>query len=43
VAFVNGVLAQVRTDGQWTKSYNTWLSALGKAPTPPLAVYGRTR
>lgn len=43
VAFVNGVLAQLRADGEWTKSYNTWLPALGKAPTPPVAVYGRTR
>jgi len=44
VAFVNGVLAQMRADGQWTQSYNTWLAdALGKAPTPPVAVYGRTR
>jgi polar amino acid transport system substrate-binding protein len=44
VAFVNGVLAQMRADGQWTRSYNTWLAeALGKAPNPPVAVYGRTR
>jgi polar amino acid transport system substrate-binding protein len=44
VAFVNGVLAQMRADGQWTKSYNTWLAdALGQAPNPPVAVYGRTR
>jgi polar amino acid transport system substrate-binding protein len=43
VEFVNGVLAQMRSDGRWTKSYNTWLaSALGKAPSPPAAVYGRT-
>jgi polar amino acid transport system substrate-binding protein len=43
VEFVNGVLAQMRSDGQWTKSYNTWLAdALGKAPNPPVAVYGRT-
>ena len=43
VAFVNGVLAQMRADGRWTKSYNTWLAkALGPAPIP-VAVYGRTR
>jgi polar amino acid transport system substrate-binding protein len=43
VEFVNGVLAAMRADGQWTKSYNTWLAdALGKAPSPPVAVYGRT-
>ena len=43
VRFVNGVLEQMRSDGRWTKSYNTWLaSSLGKAPAPPKAVYGRT-
>ncbi|HSO64610.1 MAG TPA: glutamate ABC transporter substrate-binding protein [Ornithinibacter sp.] len=43
VQFVNGVLQDMRADGRWTKSYNTWLAAaLGKAPAPPTAVYGRT-
>ena len=42
VRFVNGVLDQMRTDGQWTKSYDTWLKGpLGPAPAPPAAVYGR--
>ena len=42
VRFVNGVLEQMRADGRWTKSYNTWLAdALGKAPAPPEPVYGR--
>jgi len=42
VKFVNGVLAQMRSDGQWTTAYNTWLkAALGPAPTPPAAIYGR--
>jgi len=42
VKFVNGVLEQMRTDGQWTTAYNTWLKdALGPAPAPPAAVYGR--
>ncbi len=42
VKFVNGVLQQMRTDGQWTTAYNTWLAAaLGPAPAPPSAVYGR--
>jgi polar amino acid transport system substrate-binding protein len=42
VQFVNGVLAQMRTDGQWTKAYDTWLkAALGPAPAPPAPVYGR--
>ena len=43
VRFVNGVLEEMRADGRWTKSYNTWLAdALGKAPAPPKPVYGRT-
>jgi polar amino acid transport system substrate-binding protein len=43
VRFVNGVLAQMRSDGQWTTAYDTWLkAALGPAPAPPAAVYGRT-
>ena len=42
VRFVNGVLEQMRADGRWTKSYNTWLAdSLGKAPAPPEPVYGR--
>jgi polar amino acid transport system substrate-binding protein len=42
VRFVNGVLDQMRADGQWTAAYNTWLrDALGTAPAPPAAVYGR--
>ena len=43
VRFVNGVLEDMRADGRWTKSYNTWLAdSLGKAPVPPEPVYGRT-
>jgi len=42
VSFVNGVLAQMRADGQWKKAYDVWLkAALGPAPAPPAAVYGR--
>src|ERR1035438_813456 len=42
VRFVNGVLAQMRADGQWKASYDTWLmDALGPAPAPPAPVYGR--
>jgi polar amino acid transport system substrate-binding protein len=42
VRFVNGVLAQMRTDGQWKTAYDSWLkAALGPAPAPPVAVYGR--
>ena len=43
VKVVNGVLEEMRTGGQWTTAYNTWLrEALGPAPTPPAAVYGRS-
>ena len=42
VRYVNAVLAQMRTDGQWKQSYDRWLKApLGPAPAPPPAVYGR--
>jgi polar amino acid transport system substrate-binding protein len=42
VRFVNQVLAGLRSDGQWTAIYNRWLrDALGPAPDPPKAVYGR--
>lgn len=44
VRFVNRVLADVRSDGEWTTIYNRWLAeALGPAPAPPKAVYGRSR
>ena len=42
VRFVNGVLAQMPSEGQWASDYNAWLKkAFGPAPTPPAAVYGR--
>jgi polar amino acid transport system substrate-binding protein len=41
VQFVNTVLEQVKADGRWTASYDRWLSALGAAPAPPVAVFGR--
>ena len=42
VRFVNDVLQQMRTDGQWAAAYDTWLKgALGPAPAPPSPVYGR--
>ena len=44
VKFVNRVLENVKSDGRWRASYDKWLAgALGPAPTPPLAVYGRAR
>lgn len=40
VSFVNGVLAQMRSNGSWAAEWNKWLSgALGPAPTPPAAAY----
>jgi polar amino acid transport system substrate-binding protein len=42
VRFINARLAQMRSDGEWTKIYNRWLAGpLGPAPKPPPAVYGR--
>jgi polar amino acid transport system substrate-binding protein len=43
VKFVNGVLAQMKADGRWKASYDKWLApTLGPAPTPPVALYGRS-
>lgn len=43
VRYANNVLATIRSDGEWTKIYNRWLAeALGPAPAPPKAVYGRS-
>jgi polar amino acid transport system substrate-binding protein len=43
VRFVNGVIEEMKSDGRWAKNYQTWLAdALGKAPAPPVPVYGRT-
>jgi polar amino acid transport system substrate-binding protein len=42
VKFVNSVLAQMKADGRWMTSYNTWLKpALGELKAPPTPVYGR--
>jgi len=38
VAFVNAVLQQLRTDGQWRASYQHWIGS--PAPAPPPAQYG---
>jgi polar amino acid transport system substrate-binding protein len=44
VRFVNARLAQMRGNGEWTRLYDRWLAEpLGPAPSPPRAVYGRTR
>jgi polar amino acid transport system substrate-binding protein len=43
VRFVNARLDEMRASGEWTRIYNRWLrDALGPAPDPPEAVYGRT-
>jgi polar amino acid transport system substrate-binding protein len=40
VAFVNGVLEQLRANGQWTALYQRWVGdRLGPTPAPPPAVY----
>ncbi len=39
VRFVNGVLEQVRTSGQWQQIYNRWLSILGYSNGPPIPRY----
>jgi polar amino acid transport system substrate-binding protein len=43
VRFVNRVVENMKSDGRWASSYKRWLAdALGPAPAPPHAVYGRT-
>jgi polar amino acid transport system substrate-binding protein len=37
--FINGVLANMRTDGTWAAIYNRWLGRFGPAPSPPVAKY----
>jgi polar amino acid transport system substrate-binding protein len=37
VRFVNGVLARLRSDGQWQADYSHWMG--GVAPAPPAAYY----
>jgi polar amino acid transport system substrate-binding protein len=39
VQFVNTVLQDMRTNGEWAKLYHKWLP--GPVPSPPPAVYGR--
>jgi polar amino acid transport system substrate-binding protein len=38
VRFVNAVLQQLRTDGQWAASYRQWIGT--PVPAPPAAQYG---
>jgi polar amino acid transport system substrate-binding protein len=41
VRFVNGVLAQMRSNGTWAAIWNRWLANahLGPTPAPPVATY----
>jgi polar amino acid transport system substrate-binding protein len=40
VSFVNGVLQHIRTDGEWTQTYDKWLgNRLGPTPAPPQPAY----
>lgn len=39
VRFVNGVLAQLRTNGTWERIYSRWLGKLTPTPAPPAAHY----
>ncbi len=42
VRYVNAVLHDLRSSGEWTAIYDRWLAEpLGPAPKPPTAVYGR--
>jgi polar amino acid transport system substrate-binding protein len=42
VRFINGVLEDMRADGSWQKSYDTWLKpSLEAAATQPTPLYGR--
>lgn len=42
VQYVNAVLDRIKADGTWKQIYDRWLAgALGKAPQPPDAEYGR--
>lgn len=43
VRFANAMLAKLRASGEWERIYDRWLAAaLGPAPSPPKAVYGRS-
>ena len=43
VQFVNGVIAEMRTDGRWSKIYSKWLVGVlsDTVIDPPPAIYGR--
>jgi polar amino acid transport system substrate-binding protein len=39
VRFVNGVLAEMRADGEWRSIYSRWLGKFAPTPAPPAAHY----
>lgn len=39
VRFVNGVLAELRANGTWSRLYSRWLHHFGATPAPPQAQY----
>ena len=39
VRFVNGVLAQIRSNGAWSAIYTHWLHRFGATPNPPTPKY----
>jgi polar amino acid transport system substrate-binding protein len=39
LAFVNGVIAQLKQNDRWTQIYDTWLGRFAAAPQPPQATY----
>jgi polar amino acid transport system substrate-binding protein len=43
VQFVNGVIAEMRTDGRWSDIYSKWLVGVlsDTVIEPPPAIYGR--
>lgn len=40
VRFVNGVLAELRANGSWSRLYSRWLRQFGATPSPPQPHYG---
>jgi polar amino acid transport system substrate-binding protein len=40
VAFINGVIQQMKADGRWKQAYDTWFGRFaGPAPEPPRGTY----
>jgi polar amino acid transport system substrate-binding protein len=39
LAFVNGVIAQMKQNGRWSQIYDQWLGRFAPTPQPPTATY----